>query len=339
MAKEQRYFSVLTKIFWGLILVLALFALLKLNPKIFNGEKVAQNILLEDSLSKINWNEKDENDDFVETKEDEDINLDDLSTDDEDNLDDLSLDEQQEKIKHDKNEKKYDRYIERLWQWKSFDGKTYTLKFRILESDYNDAKDNRENNERGDETLWSSMYDNDREGLQEMVEAYRKIITDNNLIGMDALNMLVSSVQHKPYVYITNENCPETDFGQRFTNDCRPRENSPKGCCGFVMPWGVYSPIEYAVNACGDCDTKSLFACTILKELKLPYYRAEMLTGYADGGPHAMLGLYVINPPYKSLYAKDIQQNKYYAWEVTAPGFELGQKVWKSWTNWTVYKL
>ena len=67
MAKEQRYFSVLTKIFWGLILVLALFALLKLNPKIFNGEKVAQNILLEDSLSKINWNEEDGNDDFVET--------------------------------------------------------------------------------------------------------------------------------------------------------------------------------------------------------------------------------------------------------------------------------
>ncbi len=341
MANEQRYFSIITKVFWGLILVFALFALLKLNPKIFNGEHIAQSIILEDSLAKIDWSEKDSEDDILENKEDEDISLNDLSADDQDNFDDLSMDEQEEKKKHkkNKNDKESDSYIAREWQWISIDGKTYTLKFRVLQSDYNNAKENRASYELPNYSIWSNMYQNDRVGLQEMVEGYRKIIADNQLTGMDALNMVASSVQHKPYVLVTDENCPSIAFGQRFTNDCRPRENSPSGCCGFVLPYAVYSPIEYAVNACGDCDTKALFACTILKELNLPYYRAEMLTGGTESGAHAMLGLYVINPPYKSLYAKDIKQKKYYAWEVTAPGFELGQKVWKSWTNWTVVKL
>jgi hypothetical protein len=343
MAKEQRYFSIITKIFWGLILVLALFALLNLNPQIFRGEHIAQSIILEDSLAEIDWSEKNRDDDSQETEEDddEDTNTDDLSEDEEDDSNDLSQDKKDEKNKkkNNKNKKESDSCINREWQWKSFDGKTYTLKFRILQSDYNNAKENRENCELPNRSIWSNMYHNDRVGLQEMVEAYRKIITDNQLTGMDALNMVASSVQHKPYVLVTNENCPSFAFGQRFTNNCQPIENSPSGCCGFVMPFAVYSPIEYAVNACGDCDTKALFACTILKELKLPFYRAEMLTGGTESGPHAMLGLYVINPPYNSLFTKDIQQNKYYAWEVTAPGFELGQNVWKSWTNWTVVKL
>jgi hypothetical protein len=212
------------------------------------------------------------------------------------------------------------------------------LDFKIKNSDYYQAINCRTNANPGTE-IWSVMYQNDKNGLQNMVNQYKKIIMDNNLIGIDALNMVVSSVQNIPYVYVTPQDCPTRKFDMDFINDCRPRKNSPSGCCGFVLPFGVYSPIEYAVNGSGDCDTKALFACTILKELDLGFYDAVMLSGDVDAGAHAMLGINIFNPPFSYHCVNDINRIKYYAWETTSPGNELGQFVWRTWNNWEVSHL
>ena len=305
MSNDNKYFSTVSKIFWGMFVLVIAFALLKLNPKIFNDDNIAENIILEDSLASI---EPISQDDPIQEKDD-------------------SLNEQ---------------YITRTWQWQSFDRKTYTLNFKIKQSDYFDARAFRENAAEGVSDwhdIWSKMYHNDKAGLHEMVAGYRKIIRDNKLSGLEALNMVVSSAQHMPYVLISLAECPKKEGDQTYKDDCRPIKGSPAGCCAFVGPNGVYSPIEYAVNGAGDCDTKSLFACAILKELNIPSYGVEMLTGVANGGPHAMIGINCLNPPYNALFTRDIQQNKYYAWESTALGCELGQDTWETWTNWTVVKL
>ncbi len=307
MGKKNNYFSIGSKLFWGLILLVTVFALLKLNPGIFNGENTARDIIVEDSLSKVNWEEE-------------------------------IVKEDSSEIKKDTSLKNNDDFYVRTWRWESYDGKNYTLNFKIKRSDYSKSSSCRESSSAGVE-IWSKMYNNDKSGLKQMVNEYKNIIIKNNLNGIEALNMVVSSVQSIPYVLITPEDCPDNAFGVRFTNDCRPRKNQPDGCCGFVLPWGVYSPIEYAVNGSGDCDTKSLFACTILKELNLGFYEAEMLIGEVDAGTHAMLGVNILNPPYTNRYVTDITRNKFYAWEATSPGNELGQHVWNTWNNWVVVHL
>jgi len=307
MSKRQTYFDIGNKLFWALILLILVFAILKLNPNIFKTDYVIREIIVEDSLSKIDWEEK---------------SL----------IDDSSL-ITKDSVANDDNE-----LIARTWKWKSYDGRTYELNFEIRKSDYQSAIRCRENSVSGYD-IWSVMYQHDKLGLIEMVEGYRQLINKNNLNGMDALNMVVSSVQSIPYVLISNESCPNEAFDMQFTNDCRPRSGSPSGCCGFILPWGVYSPIEYAVNGAGDCDTKSLFAFTILKELDLGYYEVAMLTGDVDAGAHAMLGVNILNPPYNQIFVKDIWSNKFYAWETTSTGNELGQNVWRTWNNWRVINL
>ena len=317
MGNQKSYFAIGNKLFWGLIVIVILFAVLKLNPGIFKGDKIIRDIIVQDSLSKINWDEK--------------VTLDSLNK---INLDSIEL-VSKDSLNLDSLKVPKDEYFVRVWKWRSFDGKDYVLNFRIKQSDYTQASILRESSDPGPE-IWVKMYENDKSGLKEMVNQYRDIIIKNRLNGMEALNMVVTSVQSIPYVLISNIDCP---IGMEYTNDCRPRKNSPGGCCGNILPWGVYSPIEYAVNGSGDCDTKSLFACVILKELNLGFYDVAMLTGDTDGGPHAMLGVNIINPPYNDVYVNDFTRSKYYAWETTAEGIELGQNVWKTWNNWVVVNL
>lgn len=314
MENKGTYFSKANKLFWGLIIVIIIFSILNFNPGIFKTEDLAKDIIRNDSLSKIDWEDRIVDIDSSEIK-----------------IDTSNV------LKDSSGLKKIE-YINRTWKWKSFDGQNYTLNFRIKKSDYTNAVKCRETSDGGIE-IWSRMYQNDKIGLKEMVNEYRKIISENHLSGIDALNMVVSSVQSIPYVLISDEDCPLKAFGVEFTNDCRPRKKSPSGCCCNVLPFGVYSPIEYAVNGTGDCDTKSLFACTILKELNLGYYNVAMLTGDVDAGAHAMLGVNIMNPPNNDRYVTDMRRNKFYAWETTAEGFELGNRVWNTWNNWIVVYL
>jgi hypothetical protein len=314
MKNNDNFFSFANKLFWALIIIVVVFSILNFNTGFFKTEDLAKEMIKNDSLSKIEWIDK------IEEK------------------DTLKIPIDTSNINQDTLEIKKIEYINRIWKWKSFDKKSYTLNFRIKKSDYISAINVRENSSPGPE-IWSKMYNNDKLGLKEMVNEYRKIIKENKLNYIDALNMVVSSVQNIPYVLIQTQECPNESFGMKFTNDCRPRQNSPSGCCGNVLPWGVYSPIEYAVNGSGDCDTKSLFACTIIKELNLGFYNVAMLRGEVPNGRHAMLGVNILKPPYNDLYVRDIKNNRYYAWETTSLGFELGQKVWESWTNWEVIYL
>jgi hypothetical protein len=314
MENKGNYFSRANKLFWGLIIVIIIFSIFNFNSGIFKSDDLAKDIIRNDSLSKINWDDK-----IVEN-------------------DTTAIPIDTSGLSKDTSQIKKIEYIYRTWKWKSFDGKNYTLNFRIIKSDYYNAINCRETSDRGLE-IWSRMYQNDKLGLKEMVNGYRKIIKDNNLNGMAAINMVVTSVQSIPYVLISDEECPTSSFGMEFTNDCKPRVNSPSGCCGYILPFGVYSPIEYAVNGSGDCDTKSLFACTILKELNLGYYDVAMLTGDVEAGAHAMVGVNIMNPPYNDHYVTDIRRNKYYAWEATCENNELGMRVWKTWKNWIVVNL
>ena len=54
MENKGNYFSKANKLFWGLIIIIIIFSILKFNPGIFKSEDLAKEIIRNDSLSKIN---------------------------------------------------------------------------------------------------------------------------------------------------------------------------------------------------------------------------------------------------------------------------------------------
>jgi len=303
MNNEKRYFNFSQLLFWVLIVLFIALPFLKLDEGLFNESELARRYIVTDSLNRIAQQEKEE------LEQDENI---------QDSVSGIA--------------------IKRKWKWKSFDGKTYTLEFGIPQKAYDAARQNRIDLP-PNENCWVGMYRHDRAGLKDMVDGYRNIIEEEKLNYRQAMQMVVSSAQNFNYTYITISQEP-CGSGGRSSQDCKPKP-FPYGCCDNVEPWAVYSPLEYAVNGTGDCDTKSLFAMAILKYINLGF-DSEMLMGDVEAGHHAMLGVSVPNPPFRNLSVKDLRTGKrYYAWECTVRdnSSELGAPVWQMFKNWEVVTI
>lgn len=295
MSNQQNYFSIGNKLFWGLILLLVLFALLKLNPGIFKGDNIARDIIVADSLSKINWNEV--------------IVLEDSIT-----------------INKDSTVIPRDEYLTRVWKWESFNGKNYELNFKVKKNDYQTSINNRNTSNSQEGELYREMFNTDNVALINMIAGYKKLISENGLDYYDGLNMIITSIQsiHYTYVLINNPSCGLFDGG---SGKWMPPENctvsvSPCGCCDNVLPWAVFSPVEFATNRTGDCDTRSLFAYTVLK--KMGYDVAVMVS---NSQAHSVLGLLVPNVPSDGKRGNIGLASNYFLWELTTYGPQLGQRI------------
>ena len=285
MNNKHNYFSIANKLFWILILLISLFALLKLNPGIFKDNDIAREIFIQDSLSKIS-----EIDTIV-------------------------------KIDTTKNED----YLSQKWEWKSFDNKKYILNFKVKKSDYQTSIRNREKSIYNSDFLYMEMYNNDNIYLKDMINGYKQLIKENQLDYYEALNMIATSIQSISYTWVMLGNdcgvLSFKDFGIIPPENCRVSK-SPFGCCNNVIPFAVYSPLEFAVQRTGDCDTRSLFAFTILK--KLGYDVAVMVS---ESVTHSVLGVKVDNIPSDGRRGNVGSANNYYLWELTSYGCQLGQRM------------
>ena len=294
MSNKEKYFTIVNKLFWILIIIVAVFSLLHLNPKIFDDKNLARDIVLEDSLRKI----------------------------------DLSLTENE--VRQDTVQLKEEDYIKRTWSWKSFKGKKYDISFQILKTDYLQAAKRRSISKNREGDLYSELSLGDYAGLEDLVEQYKKIIAEDNLDYYESMNMVVTSVQSIPYVLVVDGACPLTAYDLNFTNNCAVSTN-PSGCCSFVMPWGVFSPIEFAVNSTGDCDTRSLFVYTILK--RMGYDVAVMVS---NSETHSVLGVSLpILPEGGDRKGNGYFASQYYLWELTSYGPLLGQNYIKG-NDWRI---
>jgi hypothetical protein len=80
--------------------------------------------------------------------------------------------------------------------------------------------------------------------------------------------------------------------------------------------YGLYSPAEVLYLNAGDCDSKTLFAALILKQLG---YDTALF--YSNKYAHVMLGL---NVPSTGEYI-ELNGRPYYFTEMTAPGWQIGE--------------
>lgn len=91
--------------------------------------------------------------------------------------------------------------------------------------------------------------------------------------------------------------------------------NNPNSCEGKV-PFGVKAPGELIGNLKGDCDTRTLFLYTILS-----HFGYDVVILNSEYYKHSIIGL---NAPSIGIF-KVIGGVRYFIWETTAKGMQLGQ--------------
>lgn len=289
MKNNVSLFSIATKLFWVLVLLVSIMSILHLDFGLFKTEQVAEEFVYNDSISRIN-------------------DIDSIN----EPIDSLEV----------------TNLVDYHWNWQSFDGKKYELNFQLDRNEVETASINRENSNNGGSTLYQELYEYDKKILQNMVEGYKKIIKSNNLEYYAALDMIVTSIQSIPYTLVLDADgivfngkrvkCPcQTPFGY-FKGNCSVLPNGD-GCCNDVEPWGVYSPVEFATKKTGDCDTRSLFAYTILTDLG---FDAAVMG--SDSESHSVLGVKVPKIPGDGRRGDVYGAREYYLWELTSYGHKLG---------------
>ena len=143
-----------------------------------------------------------------------------------------------------------------------------------------------------------------------LVENYlRALQHKEKLTRQELANTFITFVQQTLYVLIHEGTCKEDAQRNNFSNIYH-KNRLP---CLHHQKYGVHSPLEFAYYLQGDCDSKVLFAYTILK--KLGYQVAVLATKN-----HAMLGWKGIGLGNALIHKTE----KYYFWELSAPDWQVG---------------
>ena len=133
------------------------------------------------------------------------------------------------------------------------------------------------------------------------------------------VNMVVAMVQNIPYTLIHNmsHNAVEDQEQKQGGNFVKQYHQDSKhnpfdrigGCVDDVEPCGVYSPAEFIASLRGDCDTRTVFIFTLLREMGL-------ISIVVNGPGHSMLATPYLpeNPAAVFIMLKG---TKYYFWETT----------------------
>jgi len=194
--------------------------------------------------------------------------------------------------------------------WRDYNNVQHSFKYKIVKDYYNKAKSNRANyvsynNNWGQ--IYYNLYSNDYKYLDDFISKYDKL--KGKLSRKEFAELIVSSIQYQPYVWILDVSCSNPNYSYEITK-------SGCSCLGYITRYAVQSPYEYITNQKGDCDTRSLILYAILKHYK---YDVVLLT--SDYYEHAIIG---INLPSYGKY-KNYRGKKYYVWETTAKNMRIGQ--------------
>lgn len=158
---------------------------------------------------------------------------------------------------------------------------------------------------------WGHVYRqleaHDRPALNRIVSMFRQMRTHYQLNDQEFANLVVSCVQHIPYSLVIQGDC------QTYVQNNPDYEGTP---CSEKVQYGIHSPVEFMAQLAGDCDTRTVFLYTILKELGYP---VAILN--SDNYGHSILGMAL---PGQGDYVQ-FRGKKYYTWETTGKNWRMGQ--------------
>lgn len=147
--------------------------------------------------------------------------------------------------------------------------------------------------------VYSTLYYDSKDHMQSLQDSLLRIGREHNLDREDFARMVVAFVQDIPYEYVLPENCTGTEV-------------SP---CNGNVSFGLYSPVEFLYAMHGDCDTRTVFLYTLLRN-----FGYEPLIVNSREYLHSMLALDIASS------GEDFEYNgkKYAFWETTNVGWLAG---------------
>lgn len=176
--------------------------------------------------------------------------------------------------------------------------------------------------------LYAGMVNNDNPKIQEIVKQFAEKSRAKNLNQLETAEMVTTFVQEIPYYLVHDYTCQQViDNSNSAFITSYHRNGKP---CLPNIPGGVQSPYEFLHNLKGDCDTRSLLAFAILKELHIS---ASIWVSEAYG--HSILG---VGLPVAGGIYKTVEGVNHYGVELTAKGFRIGMvgPDNKNMSNWDV---
>tara|TARA_B110000259_G_scaffold171789_1_gene203616 strand:- start:82 stop:873 length:792 start_codon:yes stop_codon:yes gene_type:complete len=160
--------------------------------------------------------------------------------------------------------------------------------------------------------IYSDISKRDYEKLSNIYSSLKEIKSSiPNISRKEFADVLVTMVQNIPYGLQLSGDC--TVLYE--SNDLVNKLVRAGFTCESNIKFGIYSPLEFIGNFKGDCDTRTVFLYTLFKKFN---YDAVILNSLQY--EHSILG---INLPSYGKF-KIHNGKKYYVWETTAPGFEIG---------------
>ncbi|MFN8348824.1 MAG: hypothetical protein U0X91_27745 [Spirosomataceae bacterium] len=198
-------------------------------------------------------------------------------------------------------------------KWKDFNNRSYEMDWVVCREDYQlSAMKRSQANE------YDQLIEHDARALEPILDAYRTLIEQEDLNAFEALNMVVTSVQHIEYTLV-HPYSHETiqwqggAFYRWYHQQCKrnPMEQIG-GCIQNAATFGCLSPAEFAYHQMGDCDTRTTFLFLVLKRLG---YDLLVIGGpYSAGSAHAILA---VNTPYGQGKYYTFSGKRYYLFETT----------------------
>lgn len=161
--------------------------------------------------------------------------------------------------------------------------------------------------------FYAELFKMDQEKIRTIAKIFSDSAAKKKLDAAQTAEMVVSFVQEIPYYLVHDGSCSEAmQGGNTFMLEYHQQR---KPCLPNIAA-GVQSPYGFLHNLKGDCDTRSLLAFSILKELNIA---SSVWISEAYG--HSILGVGV--PVGYGIY-KNVKGVKHYGVELTAKGFRLG---------------
>jgi len=278
--KNKKYFTIGQNIFWILIILLISFLFFHLADSMFDGSGIAEELV------------------FQETKP-----VPDTST--------INPETDTSALKNDS--------VLYNWQWFDFNGNNNAIQFYFHKDDLSKAKKNRIKFPISSTDIYLTLYNHDKLLLQNLIAKMKQNIKRKNLSYFEAIEYVCSSIQYIPYTLVqVDQNCPCVEYGMEFTANCVAQDDG-RGCCRGVIPFAVYSPVEFTCLKTGDCDTRALLAFTFLKEMG---FDVAVMVSFNEG--HSVLGL---NLPDAGNYSYGIGNTgkKFALWELTSKDWRFGR--------------
>jgi len=161
--------------------------------------------------------------------------------------------------------------------------------------------------------VYSGLFSIDQTKIKNIAKIFSDSAEKKNLDPAQTAEMVVTFIQEIPYCLVHEGSCQEA---MQSDNSFMIEYHQQHKPCLPNIDAGVQSPYEFLHNLKGDCDTRSLLAFSILKELNIA---CSVWVSEVYG--HSILGVGV---PVGFGIHKEINGVNHYGVELTAKGFRLG---------------